>query len=673
MVPSRTRLPRVGSAVVHAALAIVAAWIAAAPMAVHAQGAEDEVPGRVGRVANFQGSLYLAPQDRASEWAEIGLNYPVAGGDNLWMSGDGRAEIDYGSGQFRVGADSNVHVSRLDDRTFALFVAQGRVIVRVRALEAGESAVIDTPNAQVELVRPGLYRIDVSPEPRQTWLIVREGEANVVLPSGLQQVLPGQTATIAGADGGVAEVRNGVSVDGLDTWSADRDRVYGRGRPSTAYVSSDMVGHADLDAYGAWQTYPEYGPVWFPTAVVDDWAPYRYGRWAWLGSYGWTWVDDAPWGYAPFHYGRWAYVGGRWGWCPGAYVRHPVWAPALVAWYGGSNWRYSASVGGPVFGWVPLGWREPFVPWWGRCSSRCYERYNRPYAVNLAERPHRPVTSYVNAAVPGAITAVPGAAMRETRPVQSSRVTLPPTAVASAPVLGGAPQVRPVVSAPNVVRPGRGAPVPAGDIAARVKPMAIAPAARSDAGYVRPRVIPAPGTTAVGPAQRSVTPAPPAAPPAGAPVGAAPPRGAGQVRVAPATTGTPAPQTRVAPFDGSPLPQTRAAPNVAPTSSVAPPAAQAPMTRAAPREYVERPARMAPAPSGPAPVPATGSRVTSAPPAHAPLAPPVPMQHAQPVPPIQHVQPPPPPPPPPQNAAREPRGEKPAPPNAPRGPGANQN
>ncbi|MFN2638335.1 MAG: hypothetical protein ABR585_15090, partial [Gemmatimonadaceae bacterium] len=64
---------------------------------------------------------------------------------------------------------------------------------------------------------------------------------------------------------------------------------------------------------------------------------------------------------------------------------------------------YSVSVGGPVFGWIPLGWRDPLVPWWGRCSSRCYERYNRPYAVDLAERQHRPATWYANASVPGAI------------------------------------------------------------------------------------------------------------------------------------------------------------------------------------------------------------------------------------------------------------------------------
>ena len=198
----------------------------------------------------------------------------------------------------------------------------------------------------------------MSPEPRQTWVVVREGEAAVMLPGGPQQVLPGQTANIAGVQGAVAEVRAGAGIDGLDTWSAERDRVYERGRETVAYVSRQMVGYADLETQGRWQSYPDYGAVWFPNTVVADWAPYRYGHWVWLARYGWTWVDDASWGYAPFHYGRWANIGGRWGWCPGTFVARPIWAPALVAWYGGSGWSYSASVGGPVFGWIPLGWRR---------------------------------------------------------------------------------------------------------------------------------------------------------------------------------------------------------------------------------------------------------------------------------------------------------------------------
>ena len=303
--------------------------------------AEDDLPGRVGRIAEFAGHLYLSPEDRASEWAEVGQNYPVTSGDNLWVTPDGRAEVDYGGGQFRMTGDTNLHVSRLDDSRIALFVAQGRVIVRVRVLGPGDAARIDTPNTQVQLTRIGLYRIDVPSDRQATVVTVREGEALVTLVNGVMQALPGQTVTVSGPDPMMADVRNSIGQDGFDTWSANRDRYYEQSA-SAAYVSPQMVGYADLDPYGSWQQDPDYGAVWFPNSVGPDWAPYSDGYWTNVGGWGFTWVDFAPWGYAPFHYGRWARVGGRWGWCPGHYVTRPHWAPALVAWHGGPGW---ASVG----------------------------------------------------------------------------------------------------------------------------------------------------------------------------------------------------------------------------------------------------------------------------------------------------------------------------------------
>jgi len=129
------------------AIAVLACAIASALPAIAL--ADDDLPGRVGRVAEFAGELFLAPQDKPDQWIPIGLNYPVTSGDNLWAGREGRAEIDFGAGQFRLAGDTNLHISRLDDRQFALFVAQGRVNVRVRVLEPGEVAQIaSTANAK---------------------------------------------------------------------------------------------------------------------------------------------------------------------------------------------------------------------------------------------------------------------------------------------------------------------------------------------------------------------------------------------------------------------------------------------------------------------------------------------------------------------------------------------
>ena len=612
---------------------VAAAMIVACALSLPAR-ADDDLPGRVGRIAEFAGQLFLAPQDRASEWAPVGVNYPVTSGDNLWVSEDGRAEIDYGGGQFRLAGDTNVHVSRLDERQLALFIAQGRLILRVRVLEAGDAARVDTPNTQVTLTRPGLYRIDIAPDRQATTVSVREGEALVGLTSGALQALPGQMMTVTGPEPAYADIRNGFGLDGFDSWSEGRDRRYEQGR-TTAYVSPQMVGYAELDEYGVWETTATYGPVWYPTAVAADWAPYRYGYWTSVGSWGLTWVDAAPWGYAPSHYGRWVRVGPRWGWCPGAHVARPYWAPALVAWYGGGSWAGSA--GAPIYGWVPLGWGDPYHPGWRGCSHNCWTRYNRPYAVDVAVRPSAPPARYSLASVPGAMTAVAAPTLNSRKPVSKNMVPLPLSLATSAPVLAAAPPVAPTPSHSPAFRPGeRGTPAPASTVYSRTwagrggaaaqpapsgSPGASAPVgtpgARSGGGLsgapstFAPTPRPAPATlppVGQGSAQRDGMPyATPPAANAGQPVVPTPPV-AGRP-VAPAA----APPAGSLGSGGLPLPPPRPvqAPIVPSHVAPAPSLGQPPVA----------PSRVAPTPSLGQPVPAPAAAPAPAAPARQPPAP----------------------------------------------------
>jgi len=430
--------------------------------------ADDDLPGRVGRIADFGGQLYLSAQDRPDDWTSIGINYPVASGDNLWVSSDGRAEVDYGGGQLRLAGDTSVNIAGLDDRQLVLFVARGRLIVRVRVLDSEDVARIDTPNTQIELTRPGLYRIEVTLDGSTTKLGVREGEGLVAVAAGAQQVLPGQLLTVSGTEPLAADIRGAFGADGLDTWSADRDRYYERAR-AAPYVSRQMVGFAELDQYGSWEESPVYGPVWYPTAVAPDWAPYEDGYWANVGTWGLTWVDFAPWGYAPSHYGRWVRNKGRWGWCPGGYVARPQWAPALVAWYGGSGWGITANGGAPVYAWAPLGWGEAYAPGWRACSPGCWNRYNKPYGVDPADRSH-PRTRHSNVDVPGAMVAAPGATLVGRKPVRTTRVAVPASQLASVPLLATPPSVTPRSFSGQVFRPGeRGTPTPASAVSSTTR------------------------------------------------------------------------------------------------------------------------------------------------------------------------------------------------------------
>ncbi len=65
--------------------------------------------------------------------------------------------------------------------------------------------------------------------------------------------------------------------------------------------------------------------------VSAGWAPYRTGRWVWIGG-DYVWVSYEPWGWAPYHYGRWAHVP-SFGWCWIPPTRGAVyWGPGFVGW-----------------------------------------------------------------------------------------------------------------------------------------------------------------------------------------------------------------------------------------------------------------------------------------------------------------------------------------------------
>ncbi len=179
--------------------------------------------------------------------------------------------------------------------------------------------------------------------------------------------LNGTDAPVPSAKSGTVTAASGQPPsDEFLLWveQSDEDQSPQAPRQSTRYVSAETTGADALDRYGRWDTLPDSEPVWFPTSVPDDWAPYRFGHWDWIEPWGWTWVDDQPWGFAPFHYGRWANIDGHWGWVPGAVQPHPVYAPALVAFVDAPDDSDNSPDGGPDVGWFPLGPGDDYAPWY---------------------------------------------------------------------------------------------------------------------------------------------------------------------------------------------------------------------------------------------------------------------------------------------------------------------
>jgi hypothetical protein len=298
----------------------------------------------------------------------------------------------------------------------------------VRDLDANDFVEVVTSAGTVVVRAPGNYRLSAEPGVDAVRASVHSGEAEILTRSHRFLVPAGQVATFAHGSPPQYEVGAYVPSDDFDRWSAERDRREDA-LVATRYVSPHMTGYEDLDAYGSWRTVPEYGAVWIPARVAPDWAPYRDGHWTWISPWGWTWIDDAPWGFAPSHYGRWVRVYDHWAWAPGPIVRRPVYAPALVAFVGGSNWSVSLH-SGPAVGWFPLGWREPYRPWY-RASDVHARRINLTHVTNI----HHTEVRHAHRNRPDAVTVVRRQDFVAARPVSRSRFRVADAELARAEVL----------------------------------------------------------------------------------------------------------------------------------------------------------------------------------------------------------------------------------------------
>jgi len=341
------------------------------------QQQQPDPPTRAARLQFMNGSVSVQPHG-TDEWVAGALNRPLTNSDNIWADKNSRAEISVGTGLIRIDSESSLTLTNVSDNMVQLQLHQGALNLHVRRLYDSETYEVDTPNQAFTIRKPGDYRFDVDPDKDRTVITVWRGEGESTGSGPSVRIREGQQAKFTNGTSMQSDIHSAPSRDDFDQWAYSRDHKLDNSR-SARYVSPDVVGYEDLDEYGQWRDTPDYGNVWVPNQVDAGWAPYRNGHWIWVDPWGWTWVEDEPWGYAPFHYGRWVYYNNYWGWAPGPIYVRPYYSPALVAWFGGPGWGVGFGFGGGYgYGWCPLGFGEPFIPWYG--VSRGY--FNRVNITN---------------------------------------------------------------------------------------------------------------------------------------------------------------------------------------------------------------------------------------------------------------------------------------------------
>ena len=596
----------------HRALALVIGIFALA----FSGWASADPPSRVARLGYVSGAVSFSPAGE-DDWVQATLNRPLTTGDRLWADPGARAEIQIGGAMVRMSSGTSVSVLNLDDQITQLQLTQGALNVRVLRLERGQMFEVDTPNVAFTLRQPGEYRIDVDPEGRATTIVVRRGEGEVYGEDAAFVIDARQPYRFEGT--GLREYQHAAipQPDDFDRWSRTRDRSYDAS-VSARYVSPDVVGYQDLDAHGTWRVDATYGNVWFPSRVAVGWAPYSAGHWAWIHPWGWTWVDDAPWGYAVSHYGRWANLHGTWGWVPGPVRTRAYYAPALVVFIGGANFQLSISSGnvGGV-GWFPLGPREVYQPAYP-VSRRYYEDINRSNTVinntviNNTYNNINVTNVYANQRVQGAVVAVPATAFVQSQPVSRAAVRVSQEVLVKAPVT-----VVPVMAPTEISVRGnaaQGARPPARVLERPVVARTAPPPAPVGFAAQQPQLASKPGKPLDDAARRELKP-----------VAAAPAVKVIEAKVAQPTTRLPPVNAGPAPADARGKADDRKAPAAAP---VAEPKVPAPAPTGQPpqqRERTDQPGKgnqqRAPSPPAAVPAPPVPPQVAPAPKAALPAAP----------------------------------------------------
>jgi hypothetical protein len=409
-------------------------------------------PARVGRLAYLEDRVWFAA-GREEALQPATPNWPISTGAVIHTGERGRAEIWIDSTALRLADDSQVDFARVDDQQVAIELVTGRLAVSIMEAEQAADLVLRLPGADLRFLAAGRYRLDVNGG--RSELTTLAGLASVEHAGGRLQVAAGNKALLF-ADGSM-RVASADRVDAFDHWVGERENLT-LASQARRHVSPYMTGYQDLDGHGDWQAHGEYGSVWYPRAIAADWAPYRFGRWAWVAPWGWTWIDAAPWGFAPFHYGRWLQIHGRWAWIPGRRAERPVYAPALVAWIGNPGWSVSFSFGAaPAVGWFPLAPREVYVPHY-RYSPTYIRRLNVSHVHNVTviERAARgdQRERFTHRDSPQAVTVVPASQLREGRTISRQEFSrVESRDLGRAPVAAVSPAKEWLAPAPEARRP----------------------------------------------------------------------------------------------------------------------------------------------------------------------------------------------------------------------------
>ncbi|MBU0663146.1 MAG: FecR family protein [Proteobacteria bacterium] len=337
------------------------------------------------RLSQMAGDVQIQSKG-LTEWLPATINLPVQNGDRLWVPKGAWAQVETRDGSvLRLDADSALEILAVDEQSLQVYLSQGQAYLNFKRVNDAMFQV-DTPVSSIRIYDSSTLNVALA-ENGNTEISVFRGAVFAENRSGEVRVGAGKMLSM-GDD--LPSLMALAPPDDWERWNKEWDESLAAGEESEQYLPPELSGYGrDLNRNGRWVETREYGYVWTP--IIDnsaDWAPYRHGRWVWIGG-DYVWIASEPWGWAPYHYGRWSYISSH-GWCWVPPPRHEVyWGPGYVSWVSTAN----------DVAWVPL---APGETYYG------HGHYG-PHSVNVVDVDIYPVVpgrNYRNVHVHNAVSVV---------------------------------------------------------------------------------------------------------------------------------------------------------------------------------------------------------------------------------------------------------------------------
>lgn len=244
------------------------------------------ISARAGGVNSVSGEARVKLQAQDG-WQTLTTQHALASGDTVATGAGGQLEVLLNPGSyFRLGENSEFTLADDSLHKLRLSLTKGSGLIEATGFdELRVSIVVDTPQTRVEIVRSGIYRINVQP-PNSTEVAVQKGRALV----GKEQALilkGGRTARISGVGVEVAKLDKNEK-DALDLWSRERAKllVKANGKLSSRNVNT-VLASMRLNN-NSWSGFSS--GVWY----FDP----RFGCYVFIpGGYGWS----SPYGFSYSH------------------------------------------------------------------------------------------------------------------------------------------------------------------------------------------------------------------------------------------------------------------------------------------------------------------------------------------------------------------------------------